>query len=149
MDLTYTANSSTSVELYHSDSVMTENELPPAPETLAKQLKVLADPKRLRILNLLMSGVQCNCEIGDALNMPANLISHHLRVLRKAGLVEVERDALDARWVYYSVNEEAIRALVAAFDAFFDLGRIQPRHPTCGPKRMKGKPPKKLIVKPL
>ncbi len=128
---------------------MTENELPPAPETLAKQLKALADPKRLRILNLLMSGVQCNCEIGDALNMPANLISHHLRVLRKAGLVQVERDALDARWVYYSVNEEAIRALVAAFDAFFDLGRIQPRHPTCGPKRMKGKPPKKLIVKPL
>ena len=128
---------------------MIENELPPAPETLAKQLKILADPNRLRILNLLMSGMQCNCEIGDALNMPANLISHHLRVLRKAGLVNVERDVLDKRWVYYSVNEDAIRALVAAFDAFFDLGRIQPRHPTCGPKRMKGKPPKKLVVKSL
>ncbi len=128
---------------------MSKDELSPTPETLAKQLKVLADPKRLRILNLLMSGVQCNCEIGDSLNMPANLISHHLRVLRNAGLVQVERDALDARWVYYSVNEEAIQALVEAFDAFFDLGRIQPRHPTCGPKRMKGKPTKKLIVKPL
>ncbi len=122
---------------------------PPTPDELAKQLKVLADPKRLRILNLLMSGVQCNCEIGDALGMPKNLISHHLKVLRNAGLVQVERDALDARWVYYSVNEEAVQALVDAFNAFFDLRRIQPRHPTCGPQRMKGTPTKKLVVKPL
>ena len=128
---------------------MPENESAPSPETLAKQLKVLADPKRLRILNLLMSGVQCNCEIGDALDMSANLISHHLRVLRNAGLVQMERDALDARWVYYSVDEEAIQTLVTSFDAFFDLSRIQPRHPQCGPKRMKGKPPKKLVIKPL
>ena len=125
---------------------MSEQEQPSTPETLAKQLKVLADPKRLRILNLLMSGVQCNCELGDALNMPANLISHHLRVLRKAGLVQVERDAVDARWLYYSVNEEAVRALVAAFDAFFDLERIQPRHPACGPRRTKGKPTRKFVI---
>lgn len=128
---------------------MATPEIQPSPETLAAQLKVLADPKRLRILNLLMSGVQCNCELGDALGMPKNLISHHLRVLRNAGLVQVERDALDARWVYYSMNEETLRTLTETFDAFFDLGRIQPRHPTCGPSRMKGKPPKKLIVDPL
>lgn len=118
-------------------------------EDLARQLKVLAEPKRLRILRLLMSGVQCNCELGDALGMPANLISHHLRVLRKAGLVQVERDVLDARWVYYSVNQDAIRELTVAFDAFFDLNRIAPRHPQCGPKRMQARPPKKLVVKPL
>ncbi len=123
--------------------------LPPTPDELAKQLKVLADPKRLRILNLLMSGVQCNCEIGDALGMPKNLISHHLKVLRKAGLVQVERDALDARWVYYSVDEKAVQALVDAFNAFFDLSRIQPRHPTCGPQRMKGTPTKKIVLAPL
>ncbi len=116
------------------------------PENLARQLKVLADPRRLRILNLLMSGVQCNCEIGEALDMPANLISHHLRVLRNAGLVQAERDPLDARWMYYSINEPALEALVRAFDAFFDLSRIQPRHPSCGPKRLQGKPPKKLII---
>jgi len=128
---------------------MTENDPSISPEALAKQLKVLADPKRLRILNLLMSGVQCNCDLGDALDMPANLISHHLRVLRNAGLVKVERDVLDARWVYYSVDEAAIRKLTGVFGAFFNLDRIQPRHPLCGPKRMKGKPTRKLIIKPL
>ena len=126
---------------------MTESSPETTPETLAKQLKVLADPNRLRILNLLMAGVQCNCEIGDALGMSKNLISHHLRILRNAGLVQAERDALDARWMYFSVNEEAIRALVAAFDGFFDIARIQPRHPHCGPQRMKGRPTTKIVMK--
>ena len=53
---------------------------------LAGQLKVLAEPKRLHIVHMLMEGVQCNCELGDALEMAPNLISHHLRVLREAGL---------------------------------------------------------------
>ncbi len=61
---------------------------------LADRLKALAEPKRLLILHLLMEGVQCNCELGEALDMAPNLISHHLSVLRKAGLVDVERDAL-------------------------------------------------------
>ena len=78
---------------------------------LADQLKVLGEPKRLRILHMLMEGVQCNCELGDALDMAPNLISHHLRVLREAGLVDVERDPDDARWVYYSLNREALEEL--------------------------------------
>jgi ArsR family transcriptional regulator len=103
-------------------------------QTLADRLKVLAEPKRLLILHLLMEGVQCNCELGDALEMPPNLISHHLRVLREAGLVDVERDALDARWVYYSVNRKTLDELNAAFGAFFDPERIKPRRVTCGPQ---------------
>ena len=105
-------------------------------ETLAERLKVLAEPKRLLIFNLLMEGVQCNCELGDALNMPPNLISHHLSKLRAVGLVNVERDALDARWVYYSVNRAALEELNAAFGAFFDPERIQPRRPNCGPQNL-------------
>ena len=70
-------------------------------EILANQLKVLAEPKRLSIFNLLMEGVQCNCELGDHLQMAPNLISHHLSVLRQARLVDMERDPSDARWVYY------------------------------------------------
>ena len=101
---------------------------------LADQLKVLAEPKRLRILNLLMEGVQCNCELGDALDMAPNLISHHLSVLRQAGLVDVTRDAVDARWLYYSINRAALEALNARFGGFFDVDRIQPRHPACGPQ---------------
>ncbi|MSP12920.1 MAG: ArsR family transcriptional regulator [Chloroflexi bacterium] len=101
---------------------------------LAAYLKVLAEPKRLLILDLLMQGVQCNCELGDALQMPPNLISHHLNILRQAGLVDVERDALDARWIYYSINRAALDRLHTAFGAFFDPARIQPRHPNCGPQ---------------
>lgn len=101
---------------------------------LAQQLKALADPKRLLIVHMLMEGVQCNCELGDALQMAPNLISHHLRVLREAGLVNVERDALDARWVYYSINRQALDALNVAFGLFFDPARLKPRRPTCGPQ---------------
>jgi ArsR family transcriptional regulator len=103
-------------------------------QQLARWLKVLAEPRRLQILNMLMEGVQCNCELGDHLDMAPNLISHHLSVLRQAGLVEVERDAIDARWVYYSVRREALDALNAGFGAFFDPARIKPRRVTCGPQ---------------
>ena len=101
---------------------------------LAKMLQVLGDPTRLSIFNLLMQGVQCNCELGEQLEMAPNLISHHLSVLRQAGLVEIERDALDGRWIYYSVNRAALNDLNAAFGTFFDPARIQPRRPTCGPQ---------------
>lgn len=101
---------------------------------LAERLKVLAEPNRLQILHLLMEGVHCNCELGDALKMPSNLISHHLRVLRRIGLVDVARDALDARWVYYSLNRAALDELNTTFGGFFDPARIKPRRPTCGPQ---------------
>jgi ArsR family transcriptional regulator, arsenate/arsenite/antimonite-responsive transcriptional repressor len=103
-------------------------------QRLAERLKVLAEPNRLLIFNLLMEGVQCNCELGDHLQMAPNLISHHLSVLRQAGLVDVERDAVDARWVYYSVNRAALDELNASFETFFNPKRIQPRCSTCGPQ---------------
>jgi ArsR family transcriptional regulator len=82
-----------------------------------------------------MQGVQCNCELGETLRMAPNLISHHLSKLHAAGLIEVERDAQDARWLYYSVNRKALDDLNAALGAFFNPARIQPRRPSCGPKR--------------
>ncbi len=105
-------------------------------QTFAEKLKVLAEPKRLLILNLLMEGVQCNCELGGALQMAPNLISHHLSVLRQAGLVDMERDPVDSRWVYYSVNRAALEQLRSTFGAFFDPERIKPRRLTCGPQAL-------------
>lgn len=104
--------------------------------TLAERLKLLANPKRLQILHLLMEGVQCNCELGELLDMPPNLISHHLSLLRRAGLVDMERDAVDSRWVYYSLNQEEMAQINEMFGSFFDLARIKPRHPTCGPQNV-------------
>ena len=101
---------------------------------LADTLKVLSDPNRLMILELLMQGVQCNCELGDKLGLPMNLISHHLKVLREAGLVDAERDPVDARWVYYSINTRLLARLRDELYAFLDPERIVPRLPTCGPR---------------
>lgn len=103
-------------------------------DQLASWLKILSEPKRLLIFNLLMHGIQCNCEIGDQLEMAPNLISHHLRIMLGAGLVEIERDAVDSRWIYYSINTQALAELNHAFCMFFDPERIQPRRPTCGPQ---------------
>lgn len=76
--------------------------------------KALADPNRLRILNLLMEGSQCNCELGESLGLPSNLISHHLALLRQIDLVTAERYPIDARWIIYSVNREVLAQLNAA-----------------------------------
>jgi ArsR family transcriptional regulator len=104
------------------------------PHKLAEALKILAEPNRLVILDLLMQGVQCNCELGKKLNLPPNLISHHLNILRRAGWVDAERDPVDARWVYYSINQDQLRELSAQLSVFLDLSRCQPRLPECGPK---------------
>lgn len=103
-------------------------------QSLTMHLKVLAEPKRLQIFHLLMEGVHCNCELGESLQIAPNLISHHLRVLRDAGLVNVENDIIDARWVYYSINKGTLNELNKAFTDFFDPNRIKPRLPTCGPQ---------------
>ncbi len=105
-------------------------------QRLTDWLKVLAEPKRLLIFNLLMEGTQCNCQLSDLLQMAPNLISHHLSVLCQAGLVDSERDSQDARWIYYSINRAALDDLIASFGAFFDPARIQPRQfcrPTSAP----------------
>jgi ArsR family transcriptional regulator len=101
---------------------------------LAKSLQLLSDPTRLAIFDLLMQGVQCNCELGDKLQLPMNLISHHLKALRDAGLVNAQRDAQDARWVYYSVDQPTLNELREELSAFLDPKRIQPRQPACGPR---------------
>jgi ArsR family transcriptional regulator len=100
---------------------------------MAGLLKILSEPNRLRILEKIISGVQCNCELGSALEMAPNLISHHLSILRDADLIETERDPLDARWVYYSINVSKLEEIGTALNQFFDPGRVKPRLFTCGP----------------
>ncbi len=102
-------------------------------ERFTRWLKALGEPNRLRIVDLLMQGEQCNCEMGAALGMAANLISHHLRVLQTVGLIDARRDPEDARWIHYTMNQVALHQLNDTFAAFFDPARIQPRHPSCPP----------------
>jgi ArsR family transcriptional regulator len=97
-------------------------------------LKALADPNRLRIYNLLMQGDSCNGELNERLDLPPNLLSHHLRVLREAGLVRNRHDAVDARWIYYTVDKEAAQRWQSWLSELLNPTRIQERLCLCGPE---------------
>ena len=99
----------------------------------ATLLKALSDPNRLRILDVLMQGVSCNCELNERLGLPPNLLSHHLRVLREVGLISSRRDTIDGRWIYYAVEQEAVIQWRNWFASFLDSGRMQ-AHSLCGPE---------------
>jgi ArsR family transcriptional regulator, arsenate/arsenite/antimonite-responsive transcriptional repressor len=104
---------------------------PPEVGDLAPMLKVLADETRLRIFSLLTSGELCVCEIVDVLDAPQSLVSNHLRVLRRAGLVRARRDAVDNRWVYYSPVPEAVEALRSRVLSLLDLSRMETSAASC------------------
>jgi ArsR family transcriptional regulator, arsenate/arsenite/antimonite-responsive transcriptional repressor len=101
-------------------------------ESLAKALKVLGEPTRLSIFDMLMEGVHCNCEIAERLGLSLSLVSHHLGALSQHGLIYGERASSDARWIYYRIDREALEQLTGAIDQMLDGARIKPRQPVCG-----------------
>ena len=74
---------------------------------VVKIFKALADPTRLRIMLLLGRRELCVCELMFILEMEQSRVSHHMRVLRDAGIAE---DVREGRWIIYRIPEEA-RAL--------------------------------------
>ncbi|MCL5265936.1 MAG: metalloregulator ArsR/SmtB family transcription factor [Chloroflexi bacterium] len=93
---------------------------------LVTVLKAVADHNRLAILGLLRKEELCVCELVEVLQLPQNLVSHHLSVLKKAGLVASRRDQDDSRWIYYSLNREALAAHFQAYELFFDPCKAVP-----------------------
>ncbi len=82
-------------------------------EALSSRFKALADPARLAIVNRLAGqGECCVCEFQSGLDLAQPTISHHLRVLREAGLIEVAYKR--GTWVYYRLVPEAVQALAFA-----------------------------------
>ncbi|RSN48602.1 ArsR/SmtB family transcription factor [Actinomadura sp. WAC 06369] len=84
---------------------------------LAGVFKALADPVRLRLLNMIASaagGEICVCDLTGAFAQSAPTISHHLKVLRTAGLIDGERRGT---WVYYRVVEDRLTRLSGLFAA--------------------------------
>lgn len=78
---------------------------------MAVKLKALADPVRLQLFSAIAShagGQACVCDISDGLEVSQPTVSHHLKVLRDAGLLTSERRA---SWVYYAVVPEALASL--------------------------------------
>lgn len=74
----------------------------------ARILKVLSDPKRLRIVDMLSCGELCACKILEAFHITQPTLSHDMKLLVEAGLV---RDRREGKNTYYSLNEEALQSL--------------------------------------
>lgn len=102
-------------------------------EAAARLLKLLADPTRRRLFVALTEGETCNCELAEGLGLAQNLISHHIRQLREGGFVRERRDDVDARWIYYSLNAEALAEAWQSLDWLINPTRIRARMPNCPP----------------
>ena len=82
-------------------------------DALASRFKALADPARVSIVNTLAGrGEVCVCQLTGPLALSQPTVSHHLRVLREAGLIEVA--AKRGTWTYYRLVSEAIGELAFA-----------------------------------
>jgi ArsR family transcriptional regulator, arsenate/arsenite/antimonite-responsive transcriptional repressor len=80
-------------------------------EQIALLLKALADPVRLRLMSLVAShegGEACVCDLTDAFDLSQPTISHHLKVLHEAGLLDRTKRGV---WVYYRAHSEALAGL--------------------------------------
>jgi ArsR family transcriptional regulator, arsenate/arsenite/antimonite-responsive transcriptional repressor len=87
---------------------------------LARGFKALGDPVRLRLLSLIAAragGEVCVCELTEAFTLTGPTISHHLKVLRVAGLVDCQRRGT---WVYYWV----VPAKLAALSKLLDVSTV-------------------------
>ncbi len=80
-------------------------------EQVAPLLKALADPVRLRLMSLVASredGEACVCDLTGAFDLSQPTISHHLKVLHEAGLLDRDKRGV---WVYYRARTEALASL--------------------------------------
>jgi ArsR family transcriptional regulator len=80
---------------------------------LSRLFKAMGDPVRLRLLSLIAShegGEACVCDVTDVFELTGPTISHHLKVLREAGLISGQRRGT---WIYYRVHPEALGRLSA------------------------------------
>jgi ArsR family transcriptional regulator len=81
-------------------------------DRMASALRVVADPVRLQIVSLLAGTVEaCVCELTPSLGVSQPTVSHHLRVLSEAGLLEREQRG---RWAYYRLRPEPLQLVADA-----------------------------------
>ena len=82
-------------------------------EQVAPLMKALADPVRLRLMSLVAShdgGEACVCDLNNAFELSQPTISHHMKVLYEAGLVDRDKRGV---WVYYKARPQALAAIGA------------------------------------
>ena len=84
-------------------------------EATAELFKALGDPARVRIVNLIAAAHDpvCACDFNDVLGLAQPTVSHHLKKLTEAGLLEREQRG---KWAYFSLRRDAVETLAAVAD---------------------------------
>lgn len=110
--------------MIYQDLLMYEHIMAPASTKVAvtkdravQLFHALSDQTRLRILERLQGGEQCVCELMDVFKTGQSRLSFHLRVLKDTGLVI---DRREGRWMYYSLNHDALVELNDVASRFLD-----------------------------
>jgi len=98
---------------------------------LLSVLAAMADPIRLRIIALLRERERCICHLTEMLGRSQGTISHHMAILKRAGLVRERRDPDDARWTHYSLDETAAARTKAAIGELLDTSNLDRRPASC------------------
>jgi ArsR family transcriptional regulator, arsenate/arsenite/antimonite-responsive transcriptional repressor len=84
-------------------------------DATAQLFRALADPARVRIVNVLATCGEpvCICDLIDPLDLSQPTVSHHMKKLADAGLVEREQRG---KWAYFTLNDDAVQKLAAVAD---------------------------------
>jgi ArsR family transcriptional regulator len=94
-------------------------------------LAALADPVRLRIIILLREREQCICHLTTALGLTQGTVSHHMAMLKRAGLVLDRPDPDDARWVYFRLDDDGLSGFQTALAQLLDSTRTDHTPAAC------------------
>jgi ArsR family transcriptional regulator len=78
---------------------------------IVEQCRALGDPVRWAIIRELQDGTRCACVLAHVTEVSSTLLSHHLKVLREAGLITAARRG---RWIDYTLADDALRCLGTA-----------------------------------
>jgi len=93
--------------------------------TAVEMCRVLGDPVRWKVASELRCGSRCACELGTAAGVAPSLLSHHLGVLRDAGVVTAKRRG---RWIDYTLTSDVLDELVAEIQMLRQQGGDAARH---------------------
>jgi ArsR family transcriptional regulator len=97
---------------------------------LAQIFKALGDETRLKIVEMLLGKELCVCDILDAFDKTQPVISHHLKILKYAGLVTASRDG---KWIYYSIDPRAIECIAGFVSKMKTDLYLKDRQVPCSP----------------
>lgn len=123
----------TGLKSHLSDEIFQGRLAGETPAAVAEMFKALGDETRLAIVQMLLGKELCVCDVLDAFDMSQPTISHHLKILRQAGLVQDERQG---KWIYYRLNPAAFKLLSGVIDVIQNQAERKERKLPVSPNRL-------------